>query len=475
MRFHASVVAVVGILLALLVTPGVSRAEVPVQDQASLGRAAIEQKYAQLGGQSGLLGAPSESQATCAGWIAPGCVKEYANGRIIWSAVTGARAVTRPDFYSEWADLRSYRDQSVRRLAFGFPVSDTVCGLTNGGCTQHFQNGSLYWSPGSGVHAVYGDVLQRWGAQSWEQGQLGYPTSEQTCTDYVTSCVQHFQGGSIVWSAATAAHAIRRGPMWDRWIANQGEPGPVGHPTSAEFCGLRNGGCGQHFEQGSIYWVPGRPAFTVQDYLSPGWVAQGWERGALGYPVSNAFCGLVHGGCGQHFEGGSIYRMSNAVPGRIVSGAIRDAWARQGAQDGRLGYPMGNAFCGLRGGGCGQHFAQGTIYWSPATGARFMHGPYTPEAAIWHRFERDRWENGPLGYPVSNPFCGLRDGGCGQHFQGGSVYFSSRSGPVRVSGIVRDKWAAQGWENGRLGYPMGEAQLVRGVWAQSFQGGQLRG
>ena len=97
MRFHASVVTVVGILLALLVAPGVSRAEVPVQDQASLGRAAIEQKYAQLGGQSGLLGAPSESQATCAGWIAPGCVQEYANGRIIWSAATGARAVTRPD------------------------------------------------------------------------------------------------------------------------------------------------------------------------------------------------------------------------------------------------------------------------------------------------------------------------------------------------------------------------------------------
>jgi uncharacterized protein with LGFP repeats len=470
-RFSASVVAVVAVLLALLAAPGTARAEAPVQDQASLGRAAIEQKHA----QTGSLGAPSDSSPTCSGWILPGCIQEFENGWIIWSAATGARAVTRPDFHAEWADLRSFRDQGVRRSAYGFPVSDTVCGLAGGGCTQHFQAGSLYWSPAGGTHSVYGDVLQRWGASAWERGHLGYPTGDQTCTDYATRCVQHFQGGSIVWSASTIAHAIRRGPMWDRWLANQGERGPVGYPTSTEFCGLRSGGCGQHFEQGSIYRLPGRPAYTVQDYLAPSWRAQGWERGALGYPVSNAFCGLVMEGCGQHFEGGSIYRMTDAAPGRIVSGAIRDAWARQGWENGRLGYPMGNAFCGLRGGGCGQHFAQGTIYWSPATGARYLYGRYTAEAAIWLRWERDRWENGPLGCPVGNPFCGLRDGGCGQHFQGGSIYFSARSGPVRVSGVFRDRWAAQGWENGRLGYPVSEPQVVRGVWVQYFQGGQLRG
>ncbi|MBJ7450973.1 MAG: hypothetical protein JHC71_02680 [Blastococcus sp.] len=474
-RFHALVLAAVSVLLALLVLPEVARAQAPVQDLSSQGRAAIDEKYAQLGGDTGPLGPSRYNGATCSGWIFPGCVMEYANGRILWSATTGARAVTRPDFYAEWSDLRNFRDLSVRRSAFGFPVSDTVCGLSNGGCTQHFQNGSLYWSPSGGLHTVYGDVLQRWGTQGWERGQLGYPTSDQTCTDGPAACMQHFQGGSIVWSADTAvAHAIRGGPMWDRWIAAQGTRGQVGHPTSAAFCGLRNGACGQHFENGSIYWVPGRPAYTVTAYVSSRWAAQGWERGPLGYPIGNTFCGLAFEGCGQHFEGGSVYRMVKETPPRMVSGAIRDAWARQGWENGRLGYPMGEAFCGLRGGGCGQHFAQGTIYWSPATGARFLYGRYTPEAAIWHRWERDRWENGPLGYPVGNPICGLRNGGCGQHFQGGSVYFSLGSGPVRVSGTIRDKWAAQGWENGRLGYPVSEVQRVRGVWVQYFQGGQLR-
>ena len=104
-----------------------------------------------------------------------------------------------------------------------------------------------------------------------------------------------------------------------------------------------------------------------------------------------------------------------------------------------------------------------------------MYGRYTAEAAIWHRWEREGWENGPLGYPVGNPICGLPNGGCGQHFQGGSIYSSLGSSAVRVSGVIRDKWAAQGWEKGRLGYPVSEVQLVRGAWVQYFQGGQLRG
>ena len=42
------------------------------------------------------------------------------------------------------------------------------------------------------------------------------------------------------------------------------------------------------------------------------------------------------------------------------------------------------------------------------------------------------------------------NGGWFNHFQGGSIYFSNATGAQIVKGAIRDKWAAQGWETGRL-------------------------
>jgi uncharacterized protein with LGFP repeats len=90
------------------------------------------------------------------------------------------------------------------------------------------------------------------------------------------------------------------------------------------------------------------------------------------------------------------------------------------------------------------------------------------------------WENGALGYPTSDPFCGLPGGGCGQHFQGGSIYWdgvSDMAVPV-PAGPLRDRWAAQGWERGRLGYPTNYPYTypytAPGGVGQNFQGGSIR-
>ncbi|WP_460744354.1 hypothetical protein, partial [Mariniluteicoccus endophyticus] len=39
-----------------------------------------------------------------------------------------------------------------------------------------------------------------------------------------------------------------------RWVGLGGAGSPLGSPVSGEFCGLRDGGCGQRFERGYIYW-----------------------------------------------------------------------------------------------------------------------------------------------------------------------------------------------------------------------------
>ena len=78
---------------------------------------------------------------------------------------------------------------------------------------------------------------------------------------------------------------------------------------------------------------------------------------------------------------------------------------------------------------------------------------------------------GFLGLPMSREMGPLTRGGYGQHFAGGSVYWSPAGGAAVVRGAIRDRWAGLGWENSWLGYPTGEEFGVRGGIVQRFQGG----
>ncbi|SDO33596.1 hypothetical protein [Geodermatophilus sp. DSM 45219] len=346
----------------------------------------------------------------------------------------------------------------------GRPVSAEVCGLRDGGCFRHFQDGSIYASPRTGVHRLSTAPRARWAELGWENGRLGYPVTDEVCGLPGGGCFVHFQGGSVYRSASTPAREVT-GAVRDRWAATGWERGPLGYPVTSPACGLRDGGCFQHFQGGSVYSTPGTGTRWLSSALRARWSALGWENGRLGYPVTDEVCGLPGGGCFAHFQGGSVYR-SPTTGVHDVSGAIRDRWAAAGWERGALGYPVGDPTCGLRAGGCFQQFQRGSTYWTPATGARWMDGP------IRDAWGAQGWENGPLGYPVTDLTCGLPRSGCYVHFQGGSVYVSADSAAHAVSGRIRDAWAALGWERG-LGYPVEGSRAVPYGETQRFQNGTL--
>jgi hypothetical protein len=58
------------------------------------------------------------------------------------------------------------------------------------------------------------------------------------------------------------------------------------------------------FERGSIYWTPQLGAHEVHGRIRDAWAGSGWERGPLGYPVSDEY-GIV-GGRRSDFEHGHI-------------------------------------------------------------------------------------------------------------------------------------------------------------------------
>ena len=76
----------------------------------------------------------------------------------------------------------------------GYPIAEEVCGKRDGGCSQEFEHGTLYWSPASGTHAVMGALRDAYRAQGGENGKLGYPIAEQVGGGPYT---QQFQGGTL--------------------------------------------------------------------------------------------------------------------------------------------------------------------------------------------------------------------------------------------------------------------------------------
>ena len=306
---------------------------------------------------------------------------------------------------------------------WGAPTGAEICGLRDGGCYRGFSQGTAYWSAASGAHLVSGAVAARWAAQGWESGPMGYPLTDTVCGLPEGGCSQTFQSARVYASASTPARAVW-GAIAGHYVARGAHSGVLGYPTTEEICGLRSGGCYQGYQRGTVYWSAASGAHTVSGVVARRWADQGWEGGPMGYPVTDTVCGLADNGCFQHFQVGSIF--SSATGGaRRVWGAIRDRWAAEGWEFGAVGYPVTEEICGLRSSGCYQGFRNATVYWSPTTGAFALSGP------IRDAWAAQGWETGKLGYPTSRMTCSSTTS-CTQTFQGGTASWTAGTG-VRVS------------------------------------------
>jgi uncharacterized protein with LGFP repeats len=113
------------------------------------------------------------------------------------------------------------------------------------------------------------------------------------------------------------------------------------------------------------------------------------------------------------------------------------------------------------------HFQGGSVYWTRATGARVLTG------AVRDTWARAGWETGVLRYPTTDVTTTPDGRGRFAHFQGGSVYWSQATGAHVVRSAVLGAWAATGWEQGWLGYPTGDLVRVSGGSRQQFQRGRI--
>ena len=185
--------------------------------------------------------------------------------------------------------IKTFHAKNARWL--GAPRAAAQCNLKGGGCYQAFGTGTVYWSAKTGAQFVDAPsaMARAYQAAKFESGALGYPTGGQFGLSKVKGAVaQKFQGGTVVWAPGVGAHAIT-GAISHAWRASGWERSPLGMPTGVAQCGLKNGGCYQSFQHGTIHWSPSTGAHITLtgSGIRNAWERTGFENGKLGYPTSN--------------------------------------------------------------------------------------------------------------------------------------------------------------------------------------------
>lgn len=252
-------------------------------------------------GTSGEIGATAAANGWIGDCITPeysvagGLAQDIRNGRIYFTSGTGAQPVA-------GRIAGAYMNTGAAAGPLGFPRTPELGTPDGRGRFNHFQNGSIYWTPQTGAHPVSGDILAEWSAQGWEGGPLGYPTADEIATPGKPGKVQGFEIGAM-YSSANGTHAVL-GMIMGKYGELGWENGWLGFPKSNEVP-IKDNGRFTEFEGGNIYWSPGTGAWSVENGpLFDGWKSVGYEGGRLGFPISDKFD--IPGGVQQNFQFGYI-------------------------------------------------------------------------------------------------------------------------------------------------------------------------
>lgn len=121
---------------------------------------------------------------------------------------------------------------------------------------RNYEGGAIYLAPNGSIHEVHGDIYRKYIELGGVGGFLGYPQTDEQSTTFNTGRFNHFQGGSIYWTPELGAHAIG-GAIRDNWWQLDGERGHLGFPVSDEEVWIdpttgAAGGKVSYFQAGNI-------------------------------------------------------------------------------------------------------------------------------------------------------------------------------------------------------------------------------
>ncbi|MBQ8991997.1 hypothetical protein IJ103_03415 [Candidatus Saccharibacteria bacterium] len=226
-----------------------------------------------------------------------------------------------------------------------------------------------------------------------------------------------------------------------------------------------------------IYWVEYEKGFVVGNnahgyYESTGkirnvWKSKGFESSNLGFPTSNIETNKKTGIYWQYFEGGAI--VGNDKYGYYESsGKIRKVWQNQNFESGALGFPTSGIKTTKSTGMIYQYYTGGAIVGNDA------HGYFESRGKIREVWQKFGFEFGALGFPTSNIETNKKTGIYWQYFEGGAIVGNDAHGYFESRGKIREAWASQNFEFGKLGFPTSDIYSAgTNRQAQSYEHGTI--
>jgi len=236
------------------------------------------------------------------------------------NAYTSSSVLTALDRAAAWKRADVYmptRDKwNEKSWALGWPLDGTSPTGDGFGLWVPFQWGRVYGTIVATAE-VHGDISVRYGQLGWHLGFLGYPKTDETPTPDGIGRYNHFQYGSIYWSPNSGAHEIY-GLIRDKWAQLGWERSTLGYPTTGETGTPDGVGRYNHFEHGSIYWTNATGAWKVDGSIRDKWASMGWETSCLKYPTGDSYAMFTNGGrflgMRQTFQGGTITEYDGSAP-----------------------------------------------------------------------------------------------------------------------------------------------------------------
>jgi uncharacterized protein with LGFP repeats len=412
------------------------------------------------GGFSGPLGFPTADTAevTGGGGVA-GLVGEFAGGTLYTSTATKPAVLS--------GNVLAAYEAAGGPALYGFPVADQTA--VTGGEVAGLQYATVYSSPGTGAHLVWGASRAAWWARGELASPLGFPTSDTTVVTGgggVSGLVTEFTGGALYTSSATKP-AVLSGDVLAAYKA-AGGAALYGFPLADQTA--VTGGQVAGLQYATIYSSPGTGAHLVWGASRAAWWARGELASPLGFPTSDTtavtggggFAGLV-----TEFTGGALYTSGVTKPA-VLSGTVLTAYKAAGGPA-LFGFPLADQAAVTGGQVAGLQYA--TVYSSPGTGAHVVWG--AGRQAWWASGELA----GPLGFPTSDTTELTVNGVTGTvtSFQHGSVYSSPSTGGRVVLSAVDSQYRTAGGPASSYGWPTSNTYAVTGGVRNDFQSGQITG
>lgn len=312
-----------------------------------------------------------------------------------------------------------YQDLGLVGSVLGAPTTPER-DAAHGGRYRRFDHGSIYWSAATGAQALRGAIDWRYRELGGTAGPLRYPRTEHRRISDDGEMVR-FERGTIYFFEGIGARGVT-GRSDGRYRQLGTQDGVLGRPTSSTGDSER-GWRVTNFEEGRIHESPGGHAAELHGPV----LAHHEELGGIGGSGLGHAVGRPRTRSGvidQRFEHGVI---AGPDDGQVhaVRGPIAERYVELDLAAGPWGVPVADQVAVESTDGEMVEFAEVTVYASPGTGVRALTGP------VLERYLDEDGPRGDLGFPTSDLFTD-RFGQQRATFEHGAIAFDPAAGSSRV-------------------------------------------